>query len=104
MKLHRLLGKTGYTTFGCMWEKGRVKAGDTYVCKNPDGTAVPLQSRITAYWPDGSVKWSAHTADAEKLDENIEVTPVSAAEPLETKGLSVEKTETPTLCATAGIR
>ncbi|MBP5184333.1 MAG: hypothetical protein J6113_04410 [Lachnospiraceae bacterium] len=93
MKLHRLLGKTGYTTFGCMWEKGRVKAGDTYVCKNPDGTAVPLQSRITAYWPDGSVKWSAHTADAEKLDENIEVTPVSAAEPLETKGLSVEKTE-----------
>ena len=35
-----------------------------------------MQSRITAYWPDGSVKWSAHTADSALLGEEIEVRPV----------------------------
>ena len=36
---------------------------------------IPLQSRITAYWPDGSVKWTAHTADAALLGDEIEVLP-----------------------------
>ena len=80
MKLHRLLGKTGYTTFGCMLEKGRVKAGDTYVCKNPDGTAVPPPPRITAYWPDGSVKWSRHVAPADRLGSGGELLPGTAAQ------------------------
>ena len=34
-----------------------------------------MQSRVTAFWPDGSVKWTAHTADAGKLSEVIEVVP-----------------------------
>lgn len=77
MKLHPLR-KTkgfGYTTFGCMWSKGECPAGTAYVCHNKRGEEIPLQSRITAYWPDGSAKWTAHTADAALLGEEIEVLP-----------------------------
>ncbi|MBQ3912960.1 MAG: hypothetical protein II694_08305 [Lachnospiraceae bacterium] len=79
MRLHRLTGRTGYTTFGCMWKQGEVKPSSDYVCANADGTKVPLQSRVTAYWPDGSVKWSAHTTDADALSDNIEVLPGDGA-------------------------
>jgi len=34
-----------------------------------------MQSRVTAYWPDGTVKWTAHTADAAQLGAEIEVLP-----------------------------
>lgn len=77
MKLHKLTtGEAkGYTTWGCMWEKGICQKETAYVCKNEEGREVPMQSRITAYWPDGSVKWTAHTADSEKLGEGMEVYP-----------------------------
>ena len=42
-----------------------------------------MQSRITAYWPDGTVKWTAHTADAEALGEEIEVIPVAQEQKME---------------------
>lgn len=82
MKLHPLKeGKPfGYATFGCMWKKGECSADNTYVCHTKDGGEVPLQSRITAYWPDGSVKWTAHTADAALLGEEIEVLPGKPAD------------------------
>lgn len=75
MKLHPLntTGALGYTTFGCMWEQGECSADTTYVCHTKEGREVPMQSRITAYWPDESVKWTAHTADASLLGEEIEV-------------------------------
>ncbi len=75
MKLHPLYNGTasGYTTFGCMWKKGECAASAAYVCKTKNGDGVPLQSRVTAYWPDGTVKWTAHTADAALLGEEIEV-------------------------------
>lgn len=67
--------KKGYTTWGCMWEMGRCQADTRYQLKGEQGQEVPMQSRITAYWPDGSVKWTAHTADAEKIGETMEVVP-----------------------------
>lgn len=81
MKLHPLKeGKRfGYTTFGCMWKKGMCGADSGYVCRAKDGREVPMQSRITAYWPDGSVKWTAHTADAALLGEEAEVLPGTPA-------------------------
>ena len=42
-----------------------------FICQNDKGEKVSIQSRITAYWQDGSVKWSAHTADAERLGSHI---------------------------------
>ncbi len=75
MKLHTLgnRSKTGYTTWGCLWEKGRCTEATSYVLLNEDKTEVPMQTRTTAYWPDGSVKWTAHTANAVLLGDEIEV-------------------------------
>jgi hypothetical protein len=81
MKLHplRTTKAFGYTTFGCMWKQGECTEDTEYVCRTSQGEKVMLQSRITAYWPDGSVKWTAHTADAALLGEEIEVLPCKAA-------------------------
>lgn len=60
-----------------MWEKGRIskeKIDSTgFACLNEKGEKITLQSRITAYWPDGSIKWTAHSADSERLGDQIEV-------------------------------
>ena len=76
MKLHLLENrvKEGYTTFGCVWEKGRCQKDTAYRLIS-GGRELPVQSRVTAYWPDGSVKWTAHTADAALLEDQIEVLP-----------------------------
>ncbi len=75
MRLHKLKGNRGYTTFGSMWEKGKVSPSSDYLITTENGSHVPCQSRVTAYWPDGSVKWSAHSADAEKLGNAFEISP-----------------------------
>ncbi len=78
MKLHGL-GKNagGIATFGCIWKKGEILAKEAakngFDCVNENGEKVELQSRITAYWPDGSVKWTAHSADSKRLGNSIEV-------------------------------
>lgn len=80
MELHNIReAKEGYTTWGCMWKEGEcieqeVKSGEKrFLCRREDGGEVPLQSRVTAYWPDGSVKWTAHTADAALLGRKMRV-------------------------------
>lgn len=78
MKLHRLeKDVTGTANFGCMWEKGKIPKGtfsDTeFYYTNEEGKEISLQSRITAYWPDGSIKWTAHCADSKELGEEITV-------------------------------
>ncbi len=80
MKLHPLRNAKafGYTTFGCMWKQGECSVDTEYVCRTGEGSSseeIPLQSRITAYWPDGTVKWTAHTADAALLGDEIEILP-----------------------------
>ena len=80
MDLHLLGGKkaSGYAVFGCMWRQGECSADTEYVCRTAGdcgGKEVPMQSRITAYWPDGTVKWTAHAADAALLGKEIQVLP-----------------------------
>jgi len=91
MKLHQLIDQsaTGYTTWGCMWKQGECQPDTQYVCRNEEGKEVPIQSRITAYWPDGSVKWTAHTGDSRLLKKGMEVLPGVPA-PIE-GGLTVEE-------------
>jgi hypothetical protein len=75
MKLHNIRSEaTGYTTWGCMWRQGECRPDSGFVCKNSKGERLApteLQSRVTAYWPDGSIKWTAHTADASKIGNEI---------------------------------
>lgn len=67
--------KSGYTTFGCIWKKGQCTTNTRYILNSVDKKNLPLESSITAYYPDGSVKWSKHTVDASLLNEEIEVVP-----------------------------
>ncbi|MFA9375787.1 MAG: hypothetical protein ACERKZ_03425 [Lachnotalea sp.] len=62
----------GYVNFGTMWDKGKVSTSDTFNL-NVEGEVSSLQTRVTAYWPDGSVKWAAHCADIKKDVKTIEV-------------------------------
>ncbi|CAN8095335.1 unnamed protein product [Discula destructiva] len=52
------------TTFGLPWAKGRFPADSTKFTIAGDGESVPLQSWTTAYWPDGSIKWTGHAIPA----------------------------------------
>ena len=67
----------GYTTWGAPWKKGCVKNTAGYVLTDEAGIEIPVQSVISAYWPDGSVKWSRHTA---KLPENMSSFVLTASE------------------------
>lgn len=77
MKLHQLRpGKSsGFSTFGCIWKKGECNEDTGYICRNEEKREIWLQSRITAYWPDGSVKWTAHTGDSAEMGQEVEILP-----------------------------
>ncbi len=64
VKLHYLDGraKGGCVTFGVPWKKGETKPGDKFTAACGGGSESFVQTRVTAYWPDGSAKWTAHTA------------------------------------------
>lgn len=52
-------------TWGLPWQRGLVKKGSDFVVKNG---AIVLDSQTwpLAYWPDGSIKWTAHAIAAQK--------------------------------------
>ena len=52
------------STWGTPWPQGAVPAGQAFRLTAADGSAVPLQSWPLAYWPDGTLKWSAHAVAA----------------------------------------
>jgi hypothetical protein len=68
------------STFGVAWPKGALEPDQEFALTAADGTGVPVQSWPTAYWPDGSLKWTAHavgrTAD---LSESYTIAPGTAA-------------------------
>lgn len=74
VKLHFLQNRCnhGYVNFGTIWEKGKVHVDNEFGMM-VDNEETPLQTRVTAYWPDGSVKWAAHCANIKKGAKNIDV-------------------------------
>ena len=49
------------TSFGIPWARGQhIANGTTFTASSGSGGETQLQSWITAYWPDGSIKWSGH--------------------------------------------
>ena len=73
MKLTRVKERAtiGYTSFGSMWEKGKIMPDKAFFTLKGENGNIPVQSRVTAYWPDGSVKWAAHTASADLMGESV---------------------------------
>ncbi|MBE2214136.1 MAG: Tat pathway signal sequence domain protein [Opitutaceae bacterium] len=70
-------------TWGMAWPRGTL-AGDTALAVHaPSGAAVPAQSWPLAWWPDGTLKWSAHAVPAtpEALAAGYDVLPGTPATP-----------------------
>lgn len=70
--------QSGYTTFGMMWPKGKIKKEDQFQLQ-VDQEIVPVQSRVTAYWPDHSVKWTAHCGNIPEGSQAIAIEKKEAA-------------------------
>lgn len=55
----------GGVAWGVPWPRGAHKKNATFRLRAEGGPEVPLQSWITAYWPDGSIKWTGHAISPE---------------------------------------
>ncbi|RVX43746.1 hypothetical protein EDD27_6440 [Nonomuraea polychroma] len=53
------------STWGVPWPKGTVPKDQAFALRTAAGQQVPVQTWATAYWPDGSLKWTAHAIGAE---------------------------------------
>lgn len=75
MELYKLENRVngGIAAFGSVWKKGEAAAGQKFILLNDKQEQIPVQSRITAYWPDGSIKWATHTADSVMMGERAEI-------------------------------
>lgn len=49
-------------SWGVPWNEGTLSREDAFELIGDNGESVPVQSWPTAYWPDGSVKWTGHAA------------------------------------------
>ncbi|WP_232847805.1 Tat pathway signal sequence domain protein [Occultella kanbiaonis] len=49
-------------TWGVPWARGALAAGTPIALRTAGGSPEPVQTWVTATWPDGSVKWTAHAA------------------------------------------
>ena len=49
-------------TWGVPWKKGVLHREDKLVLTEESGKEIPFETWYTAFWPDGSVKWTAHAA------------------------------------------
>ncbi|MBW8816898.1 MAG: Tat pathway signal sequence domain protein, partial [Streptomyces sp.] len=58
------LGAAPGSTVGVPWPKGVYQEGQKFAVQDADGKAVPVQSWPIAYWPDGSLKWTAHAVSS----------------------------------------
>ncbi|MFI7133076.1 Tat pathway signal sequence domain protein [Nonomuraea sp. NPDC050153] len=62
-------------TWGVPWPRGAVEPGAPFALADPEGREVPVQTWVTATWPDGSVKWSAHAIGARPAELSYRIEP-----------------------------
>jgi hypothetical protein len=62
-------------TFGIPWARGKFDPQKTSFTASTCSGSVDLQSWVIGYWPDGSIKWSAHAVPAsDKIPSGYKVT------------------------------
>lgn len=54
----------GGVSWGMPWPKGKVRPDTAFYLENEKGERFDVQTRSRAYWPDGSIKWTLHSAVA----------------------------------------
>ncbi|KAL5346408.1 hypothetical protein ACLOAV_008679 [Pseudogymnoascus australis] len=88
--VHWLGDKPAYnlgTTFGVPWPKGQHDPKKTKFTLSSGSSQVDLQSWVTGYWADGSVKWTGHAiAASEDILDEYTVTAQKSAVPIESAG------------------
>lgn len=47
--------------FGTPWARGVLMPEESVLLRDETGTGIPVQTKVSAYWPDGSVKWLLHS-------------------------------------------
>ncbi|SFK02505.1 Tat pathway signal sequence domain protein [Caulobacter sp. UNC279MFTsu5.1] len=62
-------------TWGVPWPQGALPRKQAFRARSADGGAVPLQTWPLAYWPDGSLKWTAHAVGAGDLGARLTIEP-----------------------------
>jgi hypothetical protein len=105
--LHWLTGAAGAgrlsdgVSFGMPWPKGLHQSGQTFVIEG-NSKLTPLDSREIAFWPDGSLKWTAHSVSGNV--EYCESYTVKAAERKEDEhGLSLARLPTISISTRSGL-
>lgn len=79
-------------TWGIPWKQGEHARNAAFALRGPNGSSLPLQSWPLAYWPDGSLKWTAHAAVlGPKAGEPLQVVAAPHAV-LPSSGIRVETT------------
>lgn len=81
------------TTVGVPWPRGLLRKDQAFALRS-EGGALPCQSWPTAYWPDGSLKWTAHALPADALPSGRITIQAGAPAPMPA-GLSVRVEERP---------
>ncbi|TYB47347.1 Tat pathway signal sequence domain protein [Nonomuraea sp. PA05] len=75
---------TGGTTWGVPWPRGAFAPDQQFTLTTEAGAQVPVQSWPIGYWPDGSVKWTAHAVSgAGPRAETYRLGAGTAAQPAE---------------------
>ncbi|KAL3477634.1 hypothetical protein BJX99DRAFT_122933 [Aspergillus californicus] len=65
---------TGGATFGVPWPKGKHYFNNTAFSITGSSDTIPLQSWVTGYWRDGSIKWTGHAIPSvESIDDSYTV-------------------------------
>jgi hypothetical protein len=83
-------------SWGRPWPRGRFQRETSFALQTADGAAVPVQSWPLAFWPDGSLKWTAHAmpadAPASPAYRLAPGTPAAPAQPVQVveKGDTIE--------------
>ncbi len=66
-------------TWGAPWPKGAVSKTQAFALTAADGKPLPLQEWPLAYWPDGSMKWTAFaTIAGPGIEGPLHISPVAA--------------------------
>ncbi|OAM90446.1 Tat pathway signal sequence domain protein [Termitidicoccus mucosus] len=79
------------TTWGVPWPMGSIPKDTALALRDASGKSIPVQSWATAWWPDGSIKWTAHAIPAGiAVDNNLAITPGTPTAP--EKSLKVRET------------
>ena len=68
------LGAAPGSTLGVPWPKGQYPGDQTFSLATEDGEDVPVQTWPIGYWPDGSLKWTAHAVGPEATAETFSLT------------------------------